>query len=113
MNCPMSRQRLESSCATSTFSATRRPTGNGRKISQGAGEAGAAERLAAPWGPFSDKATVPRLSKRILACAIVALAAISLAAQSKSEETATFRADTRLVVLHATVVDKNGKLLTN
>src|SRR5438874_9626805 len=56
---------------------------------------------------------MPRLSKRVLACAIVAQAAISLAAQSKSEETATFRADTRLVVLHATVVDKNGRLLTN
>src|SRR5213594_2283531 len=56
---------------------------------------------------------MPRLSKRVLACAIVALAAISLAAQSKSEETTTFRADTRLVVLHATVVDKNGRFITN
>ncbi|MGD1097334.1 MAG: VWA domain-containing protein [Bryobacteraceae bacterium] len=29
------------------------------------------------------------------------------------DETPTFRADTRLVVLHTSVVDKNGKLLTN
>jgi Ca-activated chloride channel family protein len=30
-----------------------------------------------------------------------------------AQEEPTFRADTNLVVLHATVVDKNGKLLTN
>jgi VWFA-related protein len=56
------------------------------------------------------------LSNRILAGGLVALSAILLSAQSKnsqSEETATFRSDTRLVVLHATVVDKSGRLLTN
>jgi Ca-activated chloride channel homolog len=31
----------------------------------------------------------------------------------KPDEEATFRADTRLVLLHASVVDKNGKLVTN
>ncbi len=38
-------------------------------------------------------------------------AAGSLAAQ-KSDDTPTFRTDTRLVVLHVTVVDKNGRLIT-
>src|SRR5258708_16649779 len=57
-----------------------------------------------------------QLSNRILLSALVTLAAIPLAAQSKAsqgEETTIFRADTRLVVLHATVVDKSGRLLTN
>jgi VWFA-related protein len=31
----------------------------------------------------------------------------------KPDEEATFRADTRLVLLHASVVDKNGRLVTN
>src|SRR6266704_3885546 len=57
------------------------------------------------------------LSKRILACALLALAAGALSAQSKNsqpdEQTTVFRADTRLVVLHATVVDKSGKFVTN
>src|SRR5260221_12996999 len=55
-------------------------------------------------------------SNRILAGGLVTLSAILLSAQSKnsqSEETATFRSDTGLVVLHATVVDKSGRLLTN
>jgi Ca-activated chloride channel family protein len=54
-------------------------------------------------------------SNHILAGALIALAAIALSAQSKNsqDEPATFRADTRLVVLHATVVDKGGRLLTN
>ncbi len=54
-----------------------------------------------------------QLNNRILLCA---LAAIPLSAQSKGsqpEEPTIFRADTRLVVLHATVVDKNGKFVTN
>ena len=47
--------------------------------------------------------------------ALAALARYSRAIQgcSKAEDTAVFRADTRLVVLHATVVDKSGNLLTN
>lgn len=54
-------------------------------------------------------------SNHIFAGALIALAAIALFAQSKNsqDETATFRADTRWVVLHATVVDKSGRLLTN
>src|SRR5260221_2366662 len=55
-------------------------------------------------------------SNRILAGGLVTLSAILLSAQSKnsqSEETATFRSDTRLVVLHATVVDKSGRFITN
>src|SRR5712664_454632 len=57
-----------------------------------------------------------QLNNGILAGAILALAAISLSAQSKTlpqDERATFRPDTRLVVLHATVVDKSGRLLMN
>jgi VWFA-related protein len=57
-----------------------------------------------------------QLNNRILLCALAALAAVPLSAQSKSsqpEEPTIFRADTRLVVLHATVVDKTGKFLTN
>jgi len=57
-----------------------------------------------------------QLNNRILFCALAALVAIPLSAQSKGsqpEEPTVFRADTRLVVLHATVVDKNGKFVTN
>ncbi len=46
----------------------------------------------------------------LLTTALVTAAAGRLAAQ---ENTPNFRADTRLVVLHATVVDKSGKLVTN
>src|SRR3954468_24547352 len=43
-----------------------------------------------------------------------ALALPLVFAQTKqSDEPATFRADTRLVVLHATVIDKSGKFVTN
>jgi Ca-activated chloride channel homolog len=60
-----------------------------------------------------------RRSNRLLACASMALAAIALYAQSdskkdsKQDEAAVFRADTRLVVLHATVVDKGGRFVTD
>jgi len=57
-----------------------------------------------------------QLNNRILLCALAALAAVPISAQSKGsqpEEPTVFRADTRLVVLHATVVDKNGKFVTN
>src|SRR5437762_126489 len=61
-----------------------------------------------------------RCSNRIWASVLVAIAAPFLYGQTKSsppssqaDETATFRADTRLVVLHATVVDKSGKYVTN
>src|SRR5258707_308459 len=59
-----------------------------------------------------------QFSNGILASALVALAIVPLSAQPKvsqpEEQTQTaFRADTRLVVLHATVVDKSGRLLTN
>jgi VWFA-related protein len=56
------------------------------------------------------------LNKFAVAGAIAALAAIALYSQTKDtkpEETTVFHADTRLVVLHATVVDKSGRLLTN
>jgi Ca-activated chloride channel homolog len=56
-------------------------------------------------------------SSRILLAAVVAIAAPALYSQSnkdaQAEGPAIFRADTRLVVLHASVVDKSGKLLTN
>ena len=58
-----------------------------------------------------------QLSNGILTCVVLALAAIPLSAQSKNskpdQETTVFRSDTRLVVLHATVVDKSGKFVTN
>jgi Ca-activated chloride channel family protein len=53
--------------------------------------------------------------KRILFIGIINLAVGAVAAQQRpsSEDSATiFRSDTRLVVLHATVQDKNGRLLT-
>jgi Ca-activated chloride channel family protein len=56
-------------------------------------------------------------SNGILAGALVALAIVPLSAQPKvsqpEDQQTTFRADTRLVVLHATVVDKSGKFITN
>jgi hypothetical protein len=47
---------------------------------------------------------------------VAVLAVVPIAAQSKDSErrqTTTFRADARLVVLHAAVVDKSGRLLMN
>jgi Ca-activated chloride channel homolog len=69
-----------------------------------------------PYEPFGDSTITRQLSSRILASAVAVLAAIPIAAQprdSRPDETATFRADTRLVVLHAAVVDKRGHLLMN
>jgi Ca-activated chloride channel family protein len=57
-----------------------------------------------------------QLSSLILAGAVAVLAVIPIAVQSKESQphqTTTFRADTRLVVLHAAVVDKSGHLLMN
>lgn len=61
---------------------------------------------------------MPRLSKLSASVAAGVLFCGLLPAQNssspgKSQEESTFRADTRLVVLHATVVDKNGRLMTN
>jgi hypothetical protein len=39
--------------------------------------------------------------------------ALSVRAEPVSQESTVFRSDTRLVVLHATVVDKNGHFVTN
>lgn len=53
-------------------------------------------------------------SKHTVAGFLVLLAAIAVFAQSKNpDEPATFRADAHLVVLHATVVNKSGHLLTD
>jgi Ca-activated chloride channel family protein len=55
-------------------------------------------------------------SNHIFAGFFGVLAAIALSAQSKNsqpDEQPTFRADARLVVLHATVVNKSGHLLTD
>jgi Ca-activated chloride channel family protein len=51
---------------------------------------------------------------RAIATAAI-LAAVSARGQptAQDEKAAVFRADTRLVVLHATVVDKNGRFVTN
>jgi Ca-activated chloride channel family protein len=51
---------------------------------------------------------------RLLAFALVAgLGSAPVVPALAQEATPRFTADTRLVVLHATVVDKNGKLITN
>jgi len=59
---------------------------------------------------------MPRLSSFLLP-AIVLAGAVSLLSQSgvapsKADEDPTFRSDARLVVLHASVVDKSGHLVT-
>lgn len=51
------------------------------------------------------------LHSRLAATAAIALTAVLVGLQAQEQET-TFRSDTRLVVLHASVVDKGGKLLT-
>jgi len=51
---------------------------------------------------------MPLLSK---ATRLASFAALTLCVQAQDTET-TFRSDTRLVVLHASVVDKSGKLMT-
>lgn len=51
-----------------------------------------------------------RLPSRFAAVLFAAALSFPLIAQ---QDTPTFHADTRLVVLHATVVDKNGKLVTS
>jgi hypothetical protein len=68
------------------------------------------------YGTFGHSAITRQLSSRILAGAMAVLTVIPLAAQSKDSQphaTTTFRADTRLVVLHAAVVDKSGHVLMN
>src|SRR5438067_3135045 len=56
---------------------------------------------------------MPLRSNQILAGLLLILAAIAVSAQSKIQNEATFRSDSRLVVLHATVVNKSGRLLTD
>src|SRR5436305_10499781 len=51
---------------------------------------------------------MPRLSSTVLAV----MSALPLLYAQKEEPT-TFRSDTRLVVLHATVMDRSGRLVTN
>jgi VWFA-related protein len=57
--------------------------------------------------------------KKLFAPAVCAAAVLTVwgqqppAAAQPGEQSAIFRSDTRLVVLHATVVDKNGHLVTN
>jgi VWFA-related protein len=57
----------------------------------------------------------PNKTKPILALCAVAVLCVAggLWAADKPDQTATFRADTRLVVLPVTVVDKTGHLVTN
>jgi len=55
-----------------------------------------------------------RLLNRILvATALVGVAAPQANRLAAQDETPTFTADTRLVLVHASVVDRNGKLITN
>jgi len=51
-----------------------------------------------------------RLRSKLFSALLAAGLALSFAGQ---DDQARFRADTRLVVLHATVIDKNGKLVTD
>ncbi len=52
-------------------------------------------------------------NKKILITALCASIFSGLQAADTPDQAAVFRADTRLVVLHATVVDKSGHLVTN
>lgn len=52
-------------------------------------------------------------NKKILILALCGLMLPWLRAADTPDQAAVFRADTRLVVLHATVVDKSGHLVTN
>jgi VWFA-related protein len=54
-----------------------------------------------------------RLSKPAALIAALAAMALLLSAQKQQDDEAVFRSDTRLVMLHATVVDKSGHLLTD
>lgn len=55
-----------------------------------------------------------RLRSKTVLLAVLAAAAVPAAAQQKPQEGDTvFRSDARLVVLHATVVDKKGNFVTN
>jgi len=49
----------------------------------------------------------------VILCALSSLAIWAQQQPPKQDESPVFRTDTRLVVLHATVVDKNGHLITN
>ena len=51
---------------------------------------------------------MPRLGSRMLA-AVVAIPLLF----AQTDQPTTFRSDTRLVVLHATVIDRSGRLVTN
>lgn len=52
-------------------------------------------------------------NKKILITALCGFVLPGLHAADTPDQTAVFRSDTRLVVLHATVVDKGGHLITN
>jgi Ca-activated chloride channel family protein len=54
-----------------------------------------------------------RLNRKTLIPALSAIIISGLWAADTPDQTAVFRTDTRLVVLHATVVDKSGHLVTN
>ena len=94
------------------------------KISQGAGEAGATARTASASGVLengllcSDRIVAdfgfPRCWSWAALCSGLSKRRHRSPRTAGQEQTGTvFRTDTRLVVLHATVVDKNGHLVTN
>src|SRR4051812_2755126 len=73
-------------------------------------------------GHSGNRATMRRLSKRVLTgCwdrsrdrkGVVLLGAALLSAVLWAQDQPIFRSDTRLVVCHVTVVDKNGHFVTN
>src|SRR5690242_17716037 len=57
----------------------------------------------------------PRAARRGAVSSLAVLVTLTgvAGAMLAQDEPATFRSDTRLVVLHASVVDKSGKLVTN
>jgi len=70
-----------------------------------------------PFRQRRKRTTPEQRPSGILAMALASLAVFGLSAglrgQNPADQAAVFRSDTRLVVLHATAVDKTGHLITN
>src|SRR5689334_2973456 len=128
MSCRISRPRSALNFAISTCSATRRPignvTGNIAKCKS--------NWFSRPGCRSSDRrtrwATMRRANNKILLTLAAATTLVGIAARAQQQTPppqpqrpanqddqtgAIFRSDTRLVVLHTTVVDKNGHLVTD
>src|SRR5579884_1735616 len=119
MNCRISRGKSAWNFATNTCSATSRRTANMTGNTATFRSSSFSRAAFRPSVRFSNWATMLRLSKRYLfvPAAILAAAAVyaqqSKAPASQDDTGAVFRSDTRLVVCHTTVIDKNGHLVTD